>query len=434
MKKHLILIGFLVALLLSISSPCKAVQDYYEDTVWVKKTDQLEGFYQVKFSNNDSIIVAHGYSQDHFYDTKTGNLIVKINGTEEIFFINNDENFIKLNQDRTVFEIFDMKTFKVIDSLESDGTIINEYSKLDVSKDGKYLVAPIPRGFRIWDISSKKILKTKIFPDELNLNNVGVNNLRFVCGNEKIIAQYVKIYNNPNKPENPITIGSFTVWDFNTLDSIDSYENSRGFKLSNNCNYIAYIVGSKDYGVEIYDFSTKELVQKLEINGYNLTGIEFSPDDKYIVTSNGPGTNSLIVWSLDSGEKVYIYPYGSHKNIDISNNGKFIISSTGGYLFLWNFKNETSIEENKEEKYFKTIYPNPATGNVTIEFKLKTSGKTKIELLDTKGSNINTVLYKFLESGNQKIEFKTADIPNGSYFLIVQSEQEQIVFQLIIEH
>lgn len=433
MKKICLLLGF-ITLLFANSSPCKAVQDYYEDTVWVKKTDQLEGFYQVKFSNNDSIIVAHGYSQDHFYDTKTGNLIVKINGTEEIFFINNDENFIKLNQDRTVFEIFDMKTFKVIDSLESDGTIINEYSKLDVSKDGKYLVAPIPRGFRIWDISSKKILKTKIFPDELNLNNVGVNNLRFVCGNEKIIAQYVKIYNNPNKPENPITIGSFTVWDFNTLDSIDSYENSRGFKLSNNCNYIAYIVGSKDYGVEIYDFTTKELVQKLEINGYNLTGIEFSPDDKYIVTSNGPGTNSLIVWSLDSGKEVYIYPYGSHNNIDISNNGKFIISSTGGYLFLWNFKNETSIIENDKEKYLKTIYPNPATGNVTIDFNLISSGKTIIEVVDLKGEIIKSIFNGFLEIGNNKVTINTTDISSGSYFVIVQSEQEKIVFQLIIEH
>lgn len=431
--KKLYVFSLLVLLATFLQSfPCQAMQDYFEDTVWVKNTNQMDGFYMVKFSNNDSIIVAHGYSQDHFYETKTGSLIVKINGTEEIFFINNDESFIKLNQERTVFEIFDMKTFKVIDSLESDGTIINEYAKIDVSNDGKYLIAPIPKGFKIWDILSKKVLKTKIFPDDSNLIDVGVNNLRFVCGNEKIIAQFVKIYKNPADPDKPITIGNFTVWDFNTLDSIDSYKNSRGFKLSNKCEYIAYIVGSKDYGVEIYDFSTKELVQKLEINGYDLTGIEFSPDDKYIITTNCFGA-LMRIWDVNKGTGVYDYIDGGYGNLDLTSDGKYIIASILDVLILYKANYGGTFVPDKEE-ITKTIYPNPTTDLVIIEFELKTSGKTKIELLDTKGSNIKTVLYKFLESGNQKIEFKTADIPNGSYFLTVQSEQEQIVFQLIIEH
>ncbi len=435
MKKNLILMVLSAIIMLIANFTCKAGKtEFFEDTIWTKKTDLADGFFYIKFSTNDSIIVGSSTGVTIFFKTSNGEEIKRISGSKEIFFINGDKNFIRLNEERQVFEIFDSKTYKVIDSLESDGTIINEYPIIDISKDGKYLIAPIPKGFRIWDVSSKKILKTKIFPDEPNLLDVGVDNIRFVCGNEKIIAQFGKIYNNPDDPENPITIGSFIVWDFNSLDSIDSYSNSRGFKLSNTCKYIVYSVSDTDSGVVIYDFLKKEIVQKLAINGYTLTGIEFSPDDKYIVTSSGPDANCMLVWEITKDSIVYTYPYGSFSNIAISNNGNFIASTTGRYFFMWNFKNGITGIKEETNKIAKIIYPNPTNNIVTIEFELKSTENVKIDLTNTNGEIIKNIFNHFLEAGNQKIEINTSDIAAGYYYIVVKNEIEQYVFQLVVLH
>ncbi len=434
MKKNLILMLLSTIFMLIANFTCQCgQQNYYEDTVWVRKIPNIFDLYMVKFSNNDSLIVCHGFGVDIFYETKTGKEIIRISGDEEIFYYNDDMNFIRLNEERTCFEIFDSKSYKVIDSLESDGTIINEYPIIDISKDGKYLIAPISKGFRIWDVSSKKILKTKIFPDEPNMIDVGVNNLRFVCGNEKIIAQFGKIYQNPDDPGNPITIGNFTVWDFYSLDSIDSFTNSRGFKLSNTCKYIAYRVSDADSGIVIYDFLKKEIVQKLAINGYSLTGLEFSSDDNYLVTSSGPGTNSLLIWEINSGKEVHRYWPSSYECIDVSNNGLYVLGNVGNIMRLFKSRFETSTVPLKEE-IKKIIYPNPSNNIAIIEFELKVSSNTTIDLINLDGLLLKTFLNKFLESGQHNIEINTSDIPSGSYFLLVQNEQEKFVFQLIINH
>jgi len=430
MKKFFVLSLMIIIAAFLQSSPCKAKQDYYEDTVWVKKTDQLESFYQVKFSNNDSIIVGHSFGVDIFYETETGKEIKGISGNKEVFFINNDENFIRLNQERTVFEIYNTKTFQVIDSLESDGTLINEYAKYDVSKDEKYLIAPIHKGFKIWDIQSKKILKTKIFPDEEKLIELKINIPNFICGNKKIIALVSKVYDDVYEPT---TIGYFAVWDFETLDSVDVYPNARWFRLSNNCKYIAYCVGNSELGVEIYELETKKLIQKLPIDGNSLTGIEFSPDDKYVVTSNGPDGNSLIISEVETGKEIHRYWPSSYDCIDVSNNSKFVLGAIGRYIRLFKARYEiVSVPEKNE--ILKTIYPNPATNTAIIEFEQKASANTKIELINTNGEIIKSVFNCFLESGEHTFHINTSDITTGSYFIVVQSQKEKIVFQLIIIH
>src|SRR3989339_1499719 len=165
-------------LVLSIAAMWQSVQAQpvpqdSTDLVWSLKTDQSAGFWMVKFSNTDSLIVGHGYDYDLFFDAKTGQEIQRIHNDNEVFFINNDNNFIVLNQSRTRFDIYDALNYTIIDSLENDGIVINEYPIIDMSKDGKYLIAPIPRGFRIWDITTKRILNTKLFPDEPKLISVG---------------------------------------------------------------------------------------------------------------------------------------------------------------------------------------------------------------------------------------------------------------------
>ncbi|OGU39012.1 MAG: hypothetical protein A2X61_00750 [Ignavibacteria bacterium GWB2_35_12] len=424
MKK---LLFFFVLLFSIIQIQAQPVPQDSTDLVWSKITDQTLGFYMVKFSNTDSLIVGHGYDYDLFFDAMTGQELRRIPIDNEVFFIKNDSNFIVLNQSRTRFDIYDALSYTIIDSLENDGTIINEYPIIDLSKDGKYLVAPIPRGFRIWDVTSKRIVKTKIFQDEPNLISVGVDNPRFTCDNNKIITQFSKKYFNPNNPNQPITVGNFTVFDFNTLDSIDSYGNHRGFVISKTCKYITYGTGDSDYGVEVYDFNTKQLLWKIPINGPSLTGIEFSPDDKYLVTSP-----TIQIWDMETGKQTYSYQSGSSNNIDVSHDGKYIINTIGNYLFLWKARFGINTVPVDSEITPQIIYPNPTTGIATIKYQQPFSEITNIFISELNGLLIKTILNNNLEEGIKNIDFNTFDMSSGTYFIKVENAHLSLVFKLIV--
>jgi len=423
-------LSFLAFFLLSLAGQANA-QSYAYDTVWTKNTDQSAGMFQVKFSNNDSIIWAMGLENGLFFDALTGNEIMRIPGSNAVFFFNHDKNFIRTNSSRNKLEIYDTRTFQVIDSLENDGTLLS--GSYSLSKDEKYYYATIPNGFRIWDLNAKTILKTKIFPSEPNLIGFKTEVILPTCVGYDFIGHIVKTYEDPNYPEDPKHVkiyGNYILFDFNTLDSINVFFNSRGIRISKNCHYIASATGDPTYGVEVYDFNTKELLWKIPVNGPSLTGIEFSPDDKYLVTSSGL-QNHMDIWDLGSKDKIYSYLNSSYRNFDISNNGQYIITSVGNSLdLLYARWNGTTIEDNPQNPII--IYPNPTNGMVTLSFEQLLPEITTINLNDLNGIVIRNLFNNFLEPGPQNLNFNVSDLANGAYFINVSNSHLSLVFKLIV--
>jgi len=393
-------------------------QTYFEDTVWTKKTDQASGFYQVKFSNNDSIIVGNGIEMTLFFDAISGEEIIRIPGNNEVFFLANDTKFIRADEPRTKYEIFDAQTYQVIDSLENDG--VKSTGSIDVSSDEKYLITNIPNGFRIFDLETKKILRTRVFPDEPNLIYSVIDYAFFVCDDRNFVVHRVRTYEDPEHPGDEryyTTYGDYNLHDFTTLDSIDTFQNSRGMKRSNNCLYYTNATGDPTFGVEIYDFNTKQLMHKLPVNGPSLTGIEFSPDDKYVVTSNGPGQNSLIVWNVMTGEEQYKYTETSFSNFDISNDGKNLFFTVGRRIkmLVTRFGNTSTPEENDNTSL---LYPNPTTGEVNINNVMLSGAKhPEIKVFDILGIEHPATAWHPSEEGNLKID--VSSLSPGVYFVRV---------------
>jgi len=394
----------------------KAKSQWWKDTVWTKNTN-LTGYYMLKFSKNDSVIVAHNAPtgpetpNDVFINAATGNEITRIPGNNEVFFINNDKNFVRLRQDNSVFEIFDSKTYQIIDTIENDELHINQYPIIDMSKDERYIIAGIPNGFRIWDIQTKRIFQTKIYPNEPNLKSVGINNPRFICGTNQVMVQLSKQYTDHN-------YGDFVVYDINTLDSVDSFGNHRGFVLSNSCKYIAYGTGDMSNGVEIYDFNTKQLLWKLPVNGPTLSGLEFSPDDKYFVTASNNATYGLQIWDIDKKTKNYEYPKGSYNHIAISNNGEKIVFSTGGYIMLLlSHFDGVSVDDPSDPELI--LYPNPTNDYINIIVQ-NIEPLQEIGIYDIFGECVLTV-----ETGLRPVSTKidVSALPPGVYFVKVGKEK-----------
>ncbi len=418
--KKIISISFLA---IFASTILVAQTDYFKDTVWTRQTDQKQGFYMVKFSNNDSIIVAHGYEMDLFFNTQTGQEIGRIPFNAEVHFFNNDRNFIMISASGKMLEIWDVSTFSVIDSLEKDSLSINS---ILITKNEQNIIGIVTGGFRIWNLATRRITKTKILNfKEDNLIGWGFGRLILNCDNSQIIAGIAKNYLNPSTNKTYIR-SSLNVFDFNTLDSINTYPSIGDYKISNTCKYIAYKTSDMNFGIEIYDFNTKQLIKKLNLNGLNITGIEFSPDDKYIVTST-----EIKIWDLDSLKLVHYYQSGTANNFAISHNSKLVVSSTGNFLITWYGRFQTSPVINITDT-INFIYPNPTTGKITVQFIQPGSEVTSIILSDINGNPIQSLANKFIESGKQSIELDVSSYSSGTYIIRVQNQHLSNIYKLII--
>ena len=401
-------------------------QNYFADTVWVRSTDQADGFYMVKFSNTDKYIVGLGYTSDLFFDTKTGQEIKRILGNKEVFFIENDTKFVRVKKDRSKIEIFDINTWQSIDTLENDGKTIYEISA--ISLDKRFFISTIQGGYRIWDLNTKKILRTRVLTPEEYLTKFNIEHIEIFNDNSKFIVSEYKEYTNPSLPgpNKSWSTEYHKVYDFNTMDSIDAYQNFAYFQLSNDCSKIAFKTGDPDYGVEVYDFNTKALIWRIPINGPSLTGLEFDSTDRYLVTAP-----TITIWDINKISKAYGYQSGTANTLALSKDNKNILSSTGNYLILWKARYEgTSVPE--EPNPTQIIYPNPTTGTISISFEQKFSEITKISIKDINGKKIKELLNKFLPDGQQNLSFNVIDLSQGTYFITVENTHLSLTFKFIV--
>ncbi len=414
MKKPL----FLLIALVMLAAPAAA---QHPDLVWRKETTQE--YYMVKFSTNGDIIVAHGYDDAYFFDAETGEEIGSIPFNAEVHFINDDQNYIQLAPSRDRLVIYDTQTYEAMDTLDYDGTLIGDIS---ISDDEQFIAGVIENGLRTWDLQSGQILNTKKFPDEENLIKRDIVQVQYDCDGSKLYAGFFKTYNNPQKPNEKIYKSYVCKYDSHSLDSIDAHDVSQVFRISNTCKYIAYKTGGKYEGVEVYDFATKELLYKLPLNGPSLTGIEFSPDDKCLVTASERGQDAMKIWNLTNGEIVHEYPYGAYPRIDVSPDGQFIVSSIGRYVDKWYaYFDKVSVDENDEKE--DIIYPNPTTNSVTIKTDC---GQPNVhyQIIDAQG---RVFAEKDANIANSALQIDFTKYPAGSYLIRLFCGNEIFSYKVI---
>jgi len=409
--------AFLLLVLIAVLMPAGIkAQNYFEDTVWTKKTDQYMGFWKVKFSQTDSIIVGQGMHESIFYDAFTGDEMYRLPFNAEVHFIENDNKFIQLAPNRDRLVIYDTKTYLPLDTLEFDDRKIGTIS---ISNDESTIIGVVTKGLRRWNLHTGQIMKTKDFEMVPGLVKIENGNMKFILDDNRLVVGEIKKYIISEKPiEYGLKLG-IKIYDVNTLDSIDYFSNKFDFELSETNQYIAFNNGESNNGVEIYDFATKQLLRRLPVNGPSLTGIEFSPDDKYIVTSNGPGQNSLIVWNVETGNQTHRYWPSSYSTVDVSHNGSYILAVFGRRLRMFYARFGPTNVPNNEDGNEPLIYPNPSTGEVNIPIGNRTL-KGTVRVYDVSG---NIVLTHPLAPSREgvSVRFDVSELPSGTYMVIMDN-------------
>ncbi|MDO9187093.1 MAG: T9SS type A sorting domain-containing protein [Bacteroidia bacterium] len=80
-----------------------------------------------------------------------------------------------------------------------------------------------------------------------------------------------------------------------------------------------------------------------------------------------------------------------------------------------------------------SMFPNPATDNVSINLDLKETSNLLISVTDITGKQV-TIILEEKQNGNVTKQFSTALLPNGNYFIRVQVNGNTTTQKLTINH
>ncbi len=80
------------------------------------------------------------------------------------------------------------------------------------------------------------------------------------------------------------------------------------------------------------------------------------------------------------------------------------------------------------------LYPNPSQGLTHLNFELKESHSVDIILYSNTGQIIRRIFQGNAVFGQQQISFKTAELPNGFYYISIQTKEQSQQLPLIIQH
>jgi hypothetical protein len=80
------------------------------------------------------------------------------------------------------------------------------------------------------------------------------------------------------------------------------------------------------------------------------------------------------------------------------------------------------------------LFPNPTTGDATLELNLKAADRIIVTILSMEGKAVAKPMDNRFNAGQQRINLPTAGLPNGVYFVQVATGTETIRHKLVVSH
>jgi hypothetical protein len=77
-------------------------------------------------------------------------------------------------------------------------------------------------------------------------------------------------------------------------------------------------------------------------------------------------------------------------------------------------------------------YPNPFNGTTVIMVRMAKTGFAKIEIFNSSGEKITTLLNREIESGDHSITFDSGGLPSGIYFYRLTAGNTRLTGKMIL--
>jgi photosystem II stability/assembly factor-like uncharacterized protein len=79
-----------------------------------------------------------------------------------------------------------------------------------------------------------------------------------------------------------------------------------------------------------------------------------------------------------------------------------------------------------------SVFPNPASGPVTVDLTVPVPVRIEISLTDVSGKQVRTLFDNMLKAGDQKININTEKNTPGAYYLIFRTKEESLVKKILL--
>ncbi|MFC2084498.1 CotH kinase family protein [Bacteroidota bacterium] len=157
----------------------------------------------------------------------------------------------------------------------------------------------------------------------------------------------------------------------------------------------------------------------------NIDYIEFVNSDNSLDIEYN---DESITLTLNSNNEAYFRGLGFFNGIlvEISPKYKVLLSPTSTSR---NINYNSLIPEGTE---LLQNYPNPFNPKTKIEFRIPSSGYVTLKVNDLLGTEISTILKKYLPGGKHSIDFYSTNLPSGIYYYSLKYENHTTTKKMII--
>ena len=399
----------LILFLLLFAGILQEAKSFEVDTVWMRQTWPITS---ISFHPNSEIIaVGNEGKYIGIWDVKTGTEIQKYKqGTIPwTCFFSNSGKYIVYGGNWGYF-IRNFDTDSLIFSYTSPAVVA-------LSKDERYFATAYNNNsISIWDLQTGEKIKQLDSIIKINVPESSVSFIEFSPDGSHIACG--TYYSKPNSDDRLVLI--------NLADMKIDYNCRIGdwcyFKYSNDGTKIAYTSPDSGEAIKIMDVKTKQIIATIPGFPQGVGEIVFSSDDKYLLFTY---SEEIKVWDIvlnKLNKSFYFEPrFLFAPSCDFSINQKYIAGTSGGYLLLFNFNGSANIIENNMISA-TLVYPNPSDNNLlNLTFSLIKSNQTEINIFSLNGQTIKGIENKYLFEGSHSYSVNTSDLPNGSYFLKINS-------------
>lgn len=83
----------------------------------------------------------------------------------------------------------------------------------------------------------------------------------------------------------------------------------------------------------------------------------------------------------------------------------------------------TDVNDLTPDSYTVRCYPNPASTETVFEFGVEGSGRVTLEVFDTRGALVGTVVDRHMETGMHQLPYSVESLPAGSYTYRLRTHQ-----------
>jgi len=136
--------------------------------------------------------------------------------------------------------------------------------------------------------------------------------------------------------------------------------------------------------------------------------------------------DQIFMDSLTYGEQITDTSYGRYP--DGSEFWFFMPEITPGATNL----NTMSINEVDENASISQNFPNPFSGETSIEFILETPDRVTIEIFNVSGARVSTLVNDNFTQGSHTVKWDASAMPAGFYFYTLQTSQTMITKKALI--